>query len=136
LQADTNLWNRCVRDLQAELPEQQFNTWIRPLQAVEEGRVLRLLAPNRFVVDWLQQHYIERILELIDGAGGASEVVVEVGSRRSEAVVHGATRSARTGAAAPVASRLNPAFTFEHFGSPMARCSPMSSCAPSGSRPR
>jgi len=116
LHADTNLWNRCVRDLQAELPEQQFNTWIRPLQAVEEGRVLRLLAPNRFVVDWLQQHYIERILELVDGAGGASEVVVEVGSRRSEpAASQGRARPARTGAAAPVASRLNPAFTFEHF---------------------
>jgi chromosomal replication initiator protein len=52
------LWNRCIRDLQAEIPEQQFNTWIRPLQAVEDGGVLRLLAPNRFVVDWLQEHYI------------------------------------------------------------------------------
>ena len=58
------LWNRCVRDLQAELPEQDFNTWIRPLQAVEDGPVLRLLAPNRFVVDWLQKHYIQRILEI------------------------------------------------------------------------
>jgi chromosomal replication initiator protein len=82
LHAETTLWNRCVRDLQAELPEQQFNTWIRPLQAVEDGNVLKLLAPNRFVVDWLREHYIERILELVDGAGGASEVVVEVGSRQ------------------------------------------------------
>ena len=39
------LWNRCIRDLQAELPEQDFNTWIRPLQAVEDGAILRLLAP-------------------------------------------------------------------------------------------
>ena len=61
--AGITLWNRCVRDLQAELPEQDFNTWIRPLQAVEDGDVLRLLAPNRFVVDWLQQHYLQRILE-------------------------------------------------------------------------
>ena len=114
MQADTNLWNRCVRDLQAELPEQQFNTWIRPLQAVEDGRVLRLLAPNRFVVDWLQQHYIERIVELVDGAGGGSEVVVEVGSRHSEAPPQPASRPTRP-AAAPVVSRLNPAFTFEHF---------------------
>lgn len=115
LQPETNLWNRCVRDLQAELPEQQFNTWIRPLQAVEDGRVLRLLAPNRFVVDWLQQHYIERILELVDGAGGASEVVVEVGSRRTDVAVSNiAPRPARV-AAAPVASRLNPAFTFSNF---------------------
>jgi len=43
LPAETNLWNRCIRDLQAELPEQQFNTWIRPLQAVEDAGQLRLL---------------------------------------------------------------------------------------------
>ncbi len=82
MQAETNLWNRCVRDLQAELPEQQFNTWIRPLQAVEEGTVLKLLAPNRFVVDWLNQHYLGRIEEIVDGAGSSNQVVVEVGSRQ------------------------------------------------------
>ena len=76
------LWNRCVRDLQAELPEQDFNTWIRPLQAVEDGGALRLLAPNHFVVDWLQQHYIERILEIVAGQGVATDVIVEVGSRQ------------------------------------------------------
>ena len=69
LAAGMTLWNRCVRDLQAELPEQDFNTWIRPLQAVEDGGALRLLAPNHFVVDWLQQHYIERILEIVAGPG-------------------------------------------------------------------
>ncbi len=116
MQAETNLWNRCVRDLQAELPEQQFNTWIRPLQAVEEGRILRLLAPNRFVVDWLQQHYIERILELVDGAGGGNEVVVEVGSRQPESSAPMRTpRPATISAAATVACRLNPLFTFNNF---------------------
>ncbi len=116
MQAETNLWNRCVRDLQAELPEQQFNTWIRPLQAVEDGRVLRLLAPNRFVVDWLQQHYIERIMQLVDGAGGASEVVIEVGSRQPDAATIVSTpRPARAPAATPVVSRLNQGFTFARF---------------------
>jgi chromosomal replication initiator protein len=118
LQADTTLWNRCVRDLQAELPEQQFNTWIRPLQAVEDGRILKLLAPNRFVVDWLQQNYIERILELVDGAGdGTSEVVVEVGSRHTPvapAVIRAPYPSAGP-APTPVASRLNPEFSFTGF---------------------
>ena len=37
LQAESTLWNHCIRELKAELPEQQFNTWIRPLQAVEDG---------------------------------------------------------------------------------------------------
>jgi len=116
LHAETTLWNRCVRDLQAELPEQQFNTWIRPLQAVEDGSVLKLLAPNRFVVDWLQQHYIERILELVDGAGGASEVVVEVGSRQAATpVVTSFSPTLRRSAGAEVVSRLNPEFTFSNF---------------------
>ena len=120
LQAETNLWNRCVRDLQAELPEQQFNTWIRPLQAIEDGQVLKLLAPNRFVVDWLQQNYFERILELVDGAGGdTSEVIVEVGSRPSghtaPTVLSAPSPARRSGAPVPIASRLNPEFTFAGF---------------------
>ena len=113
LHAETTLWNRCVRDLQAELPEQQFNTWIRPLQAVEDGGTLKLLAPNRFVVDWLQQHYIERILELVDGAGGARQVVVEVGSRQALApIVTSMSPAMQTPA---IATRLNPDFTFNNF---------------------
>ena len=39
-----SLWHRCLRQLEAEVPEQQFNTWVRPLQAVEEADSLRLLA--------------------------------------------------------------------------------------------
>ena len=119
--AETTLWNRCVRDLQAELPEQQFNTWIRPLQAVEDDGRLRLLAPNRFVVDWLQEHYIQRILEIIDGSGGNTELVVEVGSRHAAPKPEQASPRPAPRASAPdpgpaiIASRLNPAFTFQSF---------------------
>ena len=121
LPAETTLWNRCIRDLQAELPEQQFNTWIRPLQAVEDEGRLKLLAPNRFVVDWLQQHYIQRILEIIDGSGSQTELIVEVGSRqgatqpeeRAGQVMRGVRSTEPTPSA--MASRLNPAFTFQSF---------------------
>ncbi len=112
------LWNRCVRDLQAELPEQDFNTWIRPLQAVEDGDALRLLAPNRFVVDWLQQHYIERILEIIANQGVATEVIVEVGSRQvSAAPASSRPKPVASTQPAPMAveSRLNTSFTFGAF---------------------
>lgn len=116
MHAETTLWNRCVRDLQAELPEQQFNTWIRPLQAVQDGNVLKLLAPNRFVVDRLHEHYIERILELVDGAGGASEVVVEVGSRQAAApMVRNISPAIKRDAPASITSRLNPEFAFKNF---------------------
>jgi chromosomal replication initiator protein len=57
-------WLRCVEFLQDELPAQQFNTWIRPLAASgEEGR-LRLLAPNRFIRDWVNDKFLGRIQEL------------------------------------------------------------------------
>ena len=113
MQPETTVWNRCVRDLQAELPEQQFNTWIRPLQAVEEGQVLRLLAPNRFVVDWLNQHYLGRIEELL---GDTGEVVVEVGSRQvGVQPTITAMHATPVESAPPIVSRLNPEFVFDGF---------------------
>ena len=120
LPAEKTLWNRCVRSLQAELPEQQFNTWIRPLQAEENESQLRLLAPNRFVVDWLQEHYIERIVELVDGSDRSIKVLVEVGSRQKPATaVPAPLRPAAFEAAArpvpKIASRLSPTFTFDSF---------------------
>ena len=117
--AESTLWNRCLRVLQAELPEQQFSTWIRPLQAVEEDGSLRLLAPNRFVIDWLQQHHLQRILELIEEHGDGTELAVEVGSRapapQASVAPRPQTVSARPDDPTPVASRLNPGFTFESF---------------------
>jgi chromosomal replication initiator protein len=105
--------------LQAELPEQLFNTWIRPLQAVDDGSVLRLLAPNRFVIDWVQQHYMDRILELVDENCTDMEVVVEVGSRGPAATPAAAERPKaspiKASRQAPVASRLNPLFSFDSF---------------------
>jgi chromosomal replication initiator protein len=114
LPAENSLWTRCASELQAELPEQQFNTWIRPLQAVHDGRVLRLLAPNRFVVDWINQHHAERILALV---GSDVELIIEVGSRDApiSAVVQRPRAAPARPSAPPVASRLSAAFTFDQF---------------------
>ncbi len=62
---EASLWTRCIGALEAELPEQQFNTWVRPLQAVEGPGSLKLLAPNRFVVDWVNENLLPRIGELL-----------------------------------------------------------------------
>jgi len=119
LSAESTLWNQCLRVLEVELPEQQFNTWIRPLQAVDDESLLRLLAPNRFVVDWLQQHYMDRILELVDDGAGHLEVVLEVGSRPVEAPAKRAPGpkpiAIKPAGATPVVSRLNATFTFANF---------------------
>ena len=118
MQAQSTLWDQCIRELQAELPEQQFNTWIRPLQAVEDDRTLRLLAPNRFVVDWLKQNHFDRITELVNGSGNHLDVVVEVGSVHAVRPTEPLRFPARPTTTTPsrlLASRLNPLFTFDNF---------------------
>ncbi len=80
---EASLWARCVCALEAELPEQQFNTWVRPLQALEGAGALKLLAPNRFVVEWINERLLPRIGELLrdKSTGDVPIVTVEVGSR-------------------------------------------------------
>jgi chromosomal replication initiator protein len=77
------LWNRCLRVLESELPEQQFNTWVRPLQAIQRDGELKLLAPNRYVIEWLGQNSLPRIKELIRAFAEepTPEVVLDVGTR-------------------------------------------------------
>jgi chromosomal replication initiator protein len=117
---ETSLWNQCLRRLEAELPEQHFNTWIRPLQAVEDGGCLRLLAPNRYVIDWVNQNCAGRIgeivLELV--APPAPEVVFEIGSRAAiapEPATRLDLRPRRIETLPQIGGRLNPEFTFANF---------------------
>ncbi|MEM1175360.1 MAG: chromosomal replication initiator protein DnaA [Pseudomonadota bacterium] len=109
-----SLWNHCLKELQAELPEQQFNTWIRPLQAIEQPDELKLLAPNRFVVDWLNDHYVEKISAIVDASDAPVRLSIEVGSRSATAATP-RVQSNESKPASSVVSRLNPAFTFESF---------------------
>jgi chromosomal replication initiator protein len=112
-QPEASQWNRCARSLQAELTEQEFNTWIRPLQAVPDGPVLRLLAPNRFVINWVEKHYLTRITELLNGG---AEVRLEVGSRAAAGLTgNSVAPTLRSAKVKPIASRLDPNFTFETF---------------------
>lgn len=61
------IWDQCIHSLQQELSAQQFNTWIRPLKPVADnnGTDFCLLAPNRFVLDWVNDKFIQRINELV-----------------------------------------------------------------------
>jgi chromosomal replication initiator protein len=113
----SSLWNQCVRSLEADLSEQQFNTWIRPLQPVEDVAGLRLLAPNRFVVDWVKGHCLEQIRSWWSThSQNGTEVVVEVGSRptvKREAPI--AAETEVRGGTPLLGSRLNAGFTFDRF---------------------
>jgi chromosomal replication initiator protein len=123
-----SLWNRCLRVLEGELPEQQFNTWVRPLQAIERDGELKLLAPNRYVVEWLAQNSLPRIKELLMAfaEGLAPELVLDVGTRAGPIHAPG-VNGHDTAAGAAVAARakrlppmvlgspINADFTFASF---------------------
>ena len=105
--------------LETELPEQQFNTWVRPLQAMEGNGALKLLAPNRFVVDWINANLLPRIGELLrdESTGDAPIVTVEVGARSAAARAAAPTLPGRARRAdgLVVGARLNPDFCFATF---------------------
>lgn len=81
------LWQQCIDLLRDELPAQQFNTWIRPLQVEAEGDELRVYAPNRFVLDWVNEKYLSRLLELLSerATGLAPSLSLLIGSKRTAA---------------------------------------------------
>lgn len=136
----TSVWQSCLERLEGELSPQQFNTWIRPLQAIEELGSIRLLAPNRFVLDWINEQYLERITELLGTIMNGRECALklEVGSqtavdrtREVPATEIGAARGSRR-----YSNNLNPAFSFEAFvegkSNQLARAASMQAAANPG----
>ena len=112
------IWQQCLACLQDELPSQQFNTWIRPLNVNENGRIIQLVAPNRFVQDWVRDKYFSRIRELVaDYASDATqdiELVVASSAVSSQSQPSGSVTTASPAAtvfnssvAIPVSSRAN-----------------------------
>lgn len=105
-----SVWKNCLEALQAELPARDFGTWIRPLQADSSDDALTLYAPNRVVLDWVRDKYLNRINELIQGYCGdhAPRLRFDVGSsqKASPAPV---VAMPKVAAANPVAAVVEPA---------------------------
>jgi chromosomal replication initiator protein len=61
------IWGQCVNSLEQELSAQQFNTWIRPLTTLSDQATgdFCLMAPNRFIADWVNDKFMQRINELV-----------------------------------------------------------------------
>ena len=117
---DSPLWSKCLERLESELPAQQFNTWIRPLHAISEAHDLQLLAPNRFVRDWVRDKYIERIVAVLDTVlqNGTPNVSISIGSSQPQAAPLPTNRTA-TRPSAPKgtahATGLKADFNFDTF---------------------
>ncbi|MCL2893723.1 chromosomal replication initiator protein DnaA [Brenneria tiliae] len=78
-----SLWQQCLARLQDELPATEFSMWIRPLQAELSDNTLALYAPNRFVLDWVRDKYLNNINGLLNDFCGMDAPLLrfEVGSK-------------------------------------------------------
>ncbi|MDR2214284.1 MAG: chromosomal replication initiator protein DnaA [Nevskiaceae bacterium] len=114
------LWPQILARLEDELPEQQVNTWLRPLQAVDSAQGLRLLAPNRFAVDWVRANAGPRISQLLrELAGSELPFSIEIDSRPAPVIaappIIDSSKKRSTETLWPIGSRMNPEYTFGNF---------------------
>lgn len=123
MSAPVSLWDKCLVYLRDEISPQQYNTWIRPLHAIESKQNgLLLLAPNRFVLDWINERFLSRITELLDELSDAPpKIELQIGSKLTAEIEYKITTGAitcKTTTAAVVAhpyANINDNFTFDTF---------------------
>ncbi len=84
------MWQKCVHCLKDELPSQQFNTWIRPIRVAESADTLHLLTPNRFVQDWVREHFLARIQELLNELtmGSPPKLLLQIAGPEQQQQLH------------------------------------------------
>ena len=122
------MWSNCLLRLEQELSDQQLNTWIRPLQIIEENNHIRLLAPNRFVQDWVKQNFQDKIQTILSDLDPeqSTQLRIEIGSQSkpsdTPAVVNNTpkvesflTTNKPAVNKSAVENNLNPLFTFDNF---------------------
>jgi chromosomal replication initiator protein len=124
------LWQICLDELAQELPEQQFNTWIKPLtaQVAEDFSKVTIFVANRFKLDWIRAQYVGKLTAMLERLQG-QKMVVELALATREAPVKTAfaTQKAAQEALAETAepvedssangfkNRLNTALTFDNL---------------------
>lgn len=111
----SSIWDNCLAKLENEIANTDFSTWIRPLQAVENDGHIVLLAPNRFVLDWVKQHHFAKIEETIrDFSNGTLTLTLEIGSKKTNTQLP-TNRVKPTETKKSTPNFLNKAFTFDNF---------------------
>ncbi len=111
----SSIWNNCLSKLENEISSSEFNTWIRPLQAIENEGQLKLLAPNRFVMDWVKERFFVKIEELTNEfSNNTLDLVFEIGSTAPSLPTYPKTVK-RSEAKKVGPSFLNKMYTFDNF---------------------
>lgn len=127
-QANADLWQACIDQLAQELPEQQFQTWIKPLsaQVADDLSKVTIFVANRFKMDWIRAQYSARLAGLMEKMTG-QPILVELALAPRENVNRSQyvqksmpTLDVSNGATAsdnrtpePLKNRLNTALTFD-----------------------
>ncbi len=114
------IWDQCFSQLENNLSAQQFSTWIRPLQVVFRNNDIRLLAPNQFVRDWVGEHFLTEIQNILNSLTDNPPLIsVEIGSDNLSNNIEKSRPDFNTRSTSPIkpksSSSLNPNFTFENF---------------------
>jgi len=113
-------WQRCLERLQAELPVEEYLTWLKPLQAHGDDNSLVLYAPNQFVADTVRERHLERLNELLPHfAGGNPTLRIAVGAVPRPVVASSLSASSSAKRVAEGAnggrSGLDPHYRFDTF---------------------
>ena len=110
-----SIWDNCLTKLENEIASSDFSTWIRPLQVIENNGIITLLAPNRFVLDWVKQHYFIKIKQSVnDLSNGSLQLSIEIGSKKTVAPsITNNTKPIKVKNSKP--NFLNKTFTFDNF---------------------
>ena len=113
----SSIWNNCLSKLENEIPSSDFSTWIRPLQALEKGDTLKLLAPNRFIIDHVKQHFLSKVEDAVyEFSNGTFQLQFEIGSKKTTPLVQpGLHRKTPNKEKTKRSNFLNKAFTFDSF---------------------
>ena len=117
-------WQHCLDQFRKDLTIQQFNTWIKPLKASQVNDSVLLLAPNRFVLQWVKEKFLVRIEALAESQFGKVTAVNLVLDELKHAepttpqypVAESTSERSQTITSKPKnLSGLNPLFTFASF---------------------
>lgn len=128
-----SIWNTCIDRLSSELNPQQFNTWIRPLRAEQKNDDLTIIAPNKFVLDWVknrfQEHIVTICMEINPTMNSIDFIAADTPATSYEAPATNSkqttqsqssprpnkTRRREDSPSVLEQNRLNPEFTFDRF---------------------
>ena len=114
-----SFWANCLDAFKQELTPQQFNTWIRPLRLEFSGDGLMLIAPNRFVLQWVKERFAARIEELAATAVGRplrlGLAVADTPERAQTVAAPASATDVQAAGRRTEQASLNPAFSFAAF---------------------